>query len=540
MRSRRWSLAAQFLVWQLLALLLVLGVVAAITVQQSTEDFRSSRQTRLLAVAESLAATPVVRSELVEGGNRRALEGQIGRAASLSGARRVQLVGLDGTVAASTDASETGTRATLGAPVAEGRSWSGDLSIDGEETVGGQAPVIGDDEEVLGTALVVEDYPPWSDRLLEAAPDLLLFLGAAAALGAAGAFGLSRLIRRQTRGLEPADIARLADHQEALLTGIHEGVVGVNGVGVITLVNTSAQELLGLDEGDVGRSVTDLDVHHGVAAFLAEAGDSDPTLIVVEDRTLVLTRRRTFFDGRAVGTVTTMVDRSDLLALQSQVSAQASITDALRAQTHEFDNRLHTISGLVQLEEYEEVVALIADVNRRRTEISDAVTRYVEDPRVAALLIAKVTAASEVGIDLSIEPESSLPRLDPAAAADVITVMGNLIDNALDATRANGGHESSVRLTVEPGGAPRIRVADTGAGIAPEDIDRVFERGWSTKPTGAAGRGIGLALVQAVCSRGGGRVTVMQGDHGAVFTATLGGVELQTTRRGEVPDECDR
>nr|WP_257907102.1 hypothetical protein [Janibacter limosus] len=317
-RSRRWSLAAQFLVWQLPALLLVLGVVAAITIQQSTEDFRSSRQTRMLAVAESLAATPVVRSELVEGGNRRALEGQIARAASLSGARRVQLVGLDGRVAASTDASETGTLATLGTPVGDGRSWSGDLRLDGEDTVGGQAPVIGDDQQVLGTALVVEDYPSWSERLLDAAPDLLLFLGAAAALGVTGAFGLSRLIRRQTRGPEPADIARLADHREALLTGIHEGVIGVNGVGVMTLVNTSAQELLGLTEGDVGRPVTDLHLHHGVAAFLGEDGDSDPTLIVVEDRTLVLTRRRTFFDGRAVGTVTTMVDRSDLLALQSQ------------------------------------------------------------------------------------------------------------------------------------------------------------------------------------------------------------------------------
>jgi len=520
--SSRWSLAAQFLVWQLVALLLVLGVVVAITVQQSTVDFRASREVRMLAVAESLAATPVVRSELAEGGNRRALEGQIGRAASLSGARRVQLVTVDGTVAASTDATEVGTTATLGLPVADGRSWSGDLEIDGKKVVGGQAPVLDDDGRVIGVAIVVEDYPPWSTRLIEAAPDLLLFLGAAAALGIAGALGLSRLIRRQTRGLQPAAIARLADHQEALLTGIHEGVVGVNGAGAITLVNTSAQKLLGLSDDDVGRPVADAGLHGGVGAFLAADGDSDPTLIVVGDRSLVLTRRRTFFDGRPVGTVTTMVDRSDLLALQSQVSAQASITDALRAQTHEFDNRLHTISGLVQLGEHEEVVALIADVNRRRTEISEGVTRHVEDARVAALLIAKVTAASEIGIDLSIEPESRLPSLDPSASADVVTVLGNLIDNALDATRANGGHESSVRLTIGPGGGPQVRVADTGAGVDPEDAGRIFERGWSTKPSGAAGRGIGLALVQAICSRGGGAVAVLQGDHGAVFTASLG------------------
>lgn len=520
-RSRRWSLAAQFLVWQLVALLLVLVVVAAITVQQSTEDFRSSREVRMLAVAESLSATPVVRSELVAGGNRRALEGQIARAASLSGAQGIQLVATDGTVAASTDASEVGSEATVGYPAGDGRSWSGDLEVDGRTALGAQAPVLDDEGEVLGLALVVEDYPPWSARLTQAAPDLLLFLGAAAALGVAGAWSLSRLIRRQTRGLDPADIARLADHQEALLTGIHEGVVGVSGTGGLTLVNTSAQRLLGLSDSDVGRPVTDLRLHPGVGVFLAEAGDSDPTLIVVGDRALVLTRRRTFFDERPVGTVSTLVDRSDLLALQSQVAAQASITDALRAQTHEFDNRLHTISGLVQLGEYEEVVDLIADVNRRRAEISDGVTRYVEDPRVAALLIAKVTAASEVGIDLAIEPESGLPRLDPSVSADVVTVLGNLIDNALDATRANGGHESSVRLTVRPAG-PVFRVADTGAGIAAEDAHHIFERGWSTKPSDAVGRGIGLALVQAICSRGGGSVSVVHGDHGAVFTASLG------------------
>lgn len=528
-RSRRWSLAAQFLVLQLGALLLVLGVVAAITVQQSTEDFRSSREVRMLAVAESLSATPVVRSELAESGNRRALEGQIARAASLSGARRVQLVTTDNTVAASTDATDVGTQATLGLPAGDGRSWSGDVQIDGVDTVGGQAPVLDDDGRVIGVALVVEDYPSWSTRLLDAAPDLILFLGAAAALGGAGALGLSRLIRRQTRGLDPSAIARLADHQEALLTGIHEGVVGVGGAGQLTLVNTSAQELLGLSDADVGRPVADVSLHGGVGAFLVAPGDSDPTLIVVGERTLVLTRRRTFFDDRPVGTVTTMIDRSDLLALQSQVSAQASVTDALRVQTHEFDNRLHTISGLVQLEEYDEVVALVADVNRRRTEISEGVTRYVEDPRVAALLIAKVTAASEIGIGLSVEPESHLPRLDPGVSADVITVVGNLIDNALDATRAHGGREVSVRVTVDTDG-PVVRVADTGPGIDAEGAERIFERGWSTKPAGTAGRGIGLALVQAVCSRGGGAVTVVQGDHGAVFTASLGaGVGKEAT-----------
>ena len=147
---------------------------------------------------------------------------------------------------------------------------------------------------------------------------------------------------------------------------------------------------------------------------------------------LALNRRAATSQGQRIGTVTTMRDSTELAALQGQLSSHKSVTDTLRAQTHEFANQLHTISGLVQLGEYDSVRDLVGTLTRRRAEISDAVTQRISDPAVAALLIAKTTLAAESGVSLEIAPDSHLSALPPALATDVITLLGNLIDNAVD------------------------------------------------------------------------------------------------------------
>jgi two-component system, CitB family, sensor kinase len=225
--------------------------------------------------------------------------------------------------------------------------------------------------------------------------------------------------------------------------------------------------------------------------------------------------------------VTTLRDRTELLALQSELSARESITNTLRAQTHEFHNQLHTISGLVQLGEYDEVSRLVGTLSRRRREISDAVLAHVEDPAVAALLIAKTSLAVERGVDLRIAAGSSLPRLDPEASTDVGTVLGNLVDNAVDASVSVGGRSVEVALGLE-GDVVRVAVADTGPGVPPDEVGRIFRRGWSSKGPTVEGRGVGLALVQVVCERRGGSVEVGAGEDGtgAVFEVRLPGVEV--------------
>lgn len=514
------TLAGQFLVLQLVVLLLVLAAASVVSVRQSEADFRDGRGVLLRRGGERIAGTPAVRGGLAERPVPPELAGYAEDERRNLGASSVLLVDARGTILVGTDSDVAGHRLDLdGSTAPEQRAWTGDVTLDGERSVVAHVPVVSDEGDLLGIVVLAEAYPSIGARVRAVLPDLVTFLGLGLALGVAGSWLLSRLIRRRTRGLEPTEIAALADQREALLHSIREGVVAVAPDGRITVLSDSARELLGLPEGSAGSTLDELEIEPAVRAALADATAATDQVVVVHGRVVVLNRSPVHHEGRRVGTVTTLRDRTELMAMQSELSARRSVTDTLRAQTHEFQNQLHTISGLVQLEEYDEVQAFVGTLARRRAEITDAVTSRVDDPAVAALLVAKVSLATERGVELRLAEESALPRLDPDLSADVGTVVGNLVDNAVDATVAAGGRTVDVHLR-DDDGTVVVQVADTGAGVPSDAVREVFRRGWTTKPEDASGRGIGLALVQVVCERRGGSVSV-HNEAGAVFTARL-------------------
>jgi two-component system, CitB family, sensor kinase len=530
-RSRWWpaTLAGQFLVLQLTVLLVVVAVASVVSVQQSDADFRDTRGARLRAAAESMANIPAVRDPYLNGevAERRAsLTSYTQRVRTNVQASGVYLTDPDGVVLVSSDFGGRDRRIDLtDSTVQQRRTWTGDVDDFGTPSIAAQVPIIDDEGDLVGIAMVAEEYPTWGERARGVLPDLLTFAGLGLGLGVAGSFLLSRLIRLRTRGLEPADIAALADQREALLHSIREGVVAVADDGTVTVLSDSARELIGIDGEVEGRRVVDLDLAPAVRELLADDSEIRDQVVVLGERVLVVNRNPVVEGGRRVASVTTLRDRTELLALQSELSARESITNTLRAQTHEFHNQLHTISGLVQLGEYDEVSRLVGTLSRRRREISDAVTAHVEDPAVAALLIAKTSLAAERGIDLCVAAGGYLPRLDPEASTDVGTVLGNLVDNAVDASVSVGGTSVEVDLLLD-GDVVHLAVSDSGPGVPPELVGQIFVRGWSSKAPIAEGRGVGLALVQVVCERRGGAVSVHAGADGtgAVFEARLPGV----------------
>ncbi|MBC9733487.1 ATP-binding protein [Nocardioides marmotae] len=535
--GRRWhlSLAGQFLALQLLVLLVVVLVSGVVSVRQAEATFRDDRGARLRSAAEGLAGTDAVQAGLAGGAKRDTLEFYAQQRAGDVGASAVHLADPSGRVLVSTDPTREGQRLDLGpGDVLERRSWTGDVDEAGERAIAAQVPVLSIGSEtdppvgdLVGIVVVAEDYPPWPERLRGTLGDLVTYLTLGLTLGVAGSFLLSRLIKRRTRGLEPSEIAALADQREALLTSLREGVVAVGESGVLTLVSDSARELLGLPTDAGGRRVADLDLEPAVRDLLTGTGEVHDQVLVMAGRVLVTNRSRVRHGGRATGTVTTVRDRTELLALQSELSARQSVTETLRAQTHEFSNQLHTISGLLQLGEHDEAARLISTLSRRRAAISDAVTSRVEDPAVAALLIAKTSSAAERRTRLDLTDDTRLPRLDHELSADLGTVLGNLVDNAVEAVAGTSreGRPAcvDVRLVVEADGTAVVQVSDTGPGVPPDQVDAVFRRGFTTKPSDAGGRGIGLALVQVVCERRGGSVSVhgREDGSGAVFTARL-------------------
>jgi sensor histidine kinase regulating citrate/malate metabolism len=510
------SLAGQFLAFQLVVVLVVLLAVAAVSVAQSTREFREVRGQRMIAVAENMASTPIVRDRYADPFAERVLAPEVDRAVALSGAGLAEILDPGGTVRVSSDPSRIGRREDLGPSRAdEGRAWFGDIDVDGVHSLVGQVPMLADTGDVMAIASVSERYPSVWELLSGAGERLLFYLGLGAALGLLASWLLSRRIKRHTRGLEVAEIASLADHREALLHSIREGVVAVNNEGDITVLNDSAQELLDVTGAAVGRRVDSVGLDPAVVEFLLSGEDgrsARDTVIVTRTRVLALNRRAATSQGQRIGTVTTMRDSTELAALQGQLSSHKSVTDTLRAQTHEFANQLHTISGLVQLGEYESVRDLVGTLTRRRAEISDAVTQRISDPAVAALLIAKTSLAGESGVSLELAPQSHLIPLEPALATDVITLLGNLIDNAVDVSV--GSKPATVTVCIEDFDGLSISVSDSGPGVPPHLRETIFARGVTSKPEVPGGRGIGLALVRLVTAQHGGTVVVSDGPSG--------------------------
>jgi sensor histidine kinase regulating citrate/malate metabolism len=328
--------------------------------------------------------------------------------------------------------------------------------------------------------------------------------------------------------MEPTEIAGLVEHRDAMLHGIREGVVGLDLRGRVTLINDEAIRLLGIPGNTLGRSLADLGVGEEMReALLTEEIERDRA-VGSAGRVLVVNRLPIASRGRPIGSVTTLRDRTELLELRRELDLTRHVTDTLRAQAHEFSNRLHTIAGLIELGEADEAVRFVHRVSSGRSELTDAVTTAVRDPSIAALLIAKASQADEFGVDLRISPDSALPVLDDELSIDVATVVGNLVDNALDAATAARERWVEVALGLVDGEVD-IVVRDSGPGVPPGMEREVFRRGVTTKgpssrqTTGeepAGERGIGLSLVHLVCTRRGGDVTATS-DGGSTFAARL-------------------
>jgi two-component system CitB family sensor kinase len=522
-RHRGMSLAGQFLLLQLAIVFAVLIGVLAISLAQSAETFQRVEGRRSLSAAETLASLPAVRSlvpdALPRGGA--ALPAAAESVRSISGAKYAIITRADGTVLTSQNPAQLGSGLNFGdSDVRLGRSWTGLTEIDGHTALTAHVPIIGDDGGMAGIAVVGREYPSIWDRLKQAAPDLAVYLGISSVVGVAGSLLLARRVRRQTLGMEPDDISGLVEHREAILYGVKEGVVAVDPTGRITLANDSAKELLHLPVDCIGQDLDQLSVPADLRDVLTQEHSTPDQLILVEGRIIACNRMPIEANGRSLGSVTTLRDRTDLSTLEAELGATRTTTDTLRAQTHEFANQLHTISGLIQLGEYDEVTRFVDGVSHSRTQLHDDVTTVIEDPALAALLIAKASLASERNVTLRLAEDSFLPRMQEILSRDVNTVVGNLIDNAMDAA---SGLESPVVeiLLIEEGEQILITVQDSGPGVPVEISDSIFKQGFTTKTSVAdTGRGYGLALVRLICRRHGGDVE-MYNDGGAVFTATL-------------------
>ncbi|MER6274037.1 sensor histidine kinase [Streptomyces sp900105755] len=364
-----------------------------------------------------------------------------------------------------------------------------------------------------------------SQRVQEQVTALLGVAASALLLGALGTYVINARLRRHTHGMNAAELSHMHDYHQAALHAVREGLLMLDGQYRVALINDGGRELLGVGpEGEVvGRSVAELGLPAPLTGALLASEPRVDEVHLTADRVLVV-NTSPVSGGERRGTVVTLRDVTELQSLMGELDSERGFTQALRSQAHEAANRLHTVVSLIELGRAEEAVDFATAELELAQALTDQVVAAVSEPVLAALLLGKTAQANERGVELVVSDES---RLDDGllpeslSARDLVTILGNLIDNAVDAAQGTVGARVTVTAYAEEAELV-MRVTDTGAGVDPAHAELVFQRGFSTKPAGPGGRGLGLALVRQAVVRLDGTLTVTEApEGGAVFEVRL-------------------
>ncbi|MGH3781021.1 MAG: sensor histidine kinase [Pseudonocardiaceae bacterium] len=337
-------------------------------------------------------------------------------------------------------------------------------------------------------------------------------------VGIGGSLLVADRVHRQTLGLEPAVIARQYQHHQAMLRAVREGLVITDQAGKLVLANDEARRLLQLPPGGEGSPVSDLLSGTDLAELFTLDGPVRDQLRVAAGRILLVNRSPAEVNGKPVGAVLTLRDRTELQAVMRERDTVRALADALRVHVHESANRLQALVGLVELGRYEDAVRLGTRDSSIAQRLSDQLLDRVGEPTLVALLLGKTAIAADRGVDLRLGPDTAVtPACLPVE--QVLTIVGNLVDNALDAA-AIGGSWVELTLRSDDRGLGVI-VRDNGPGFPADHLEDMFTAGWTTKTTeNPGGRGLGLTLVLQAVTRLGGTISAAN-NGGAVFQIHL-------------------
>jgi two-component system CitB family sensor kinase len=521
-RGGKRRLSARILANQLVILALtgLIGFVLFAFAQRAELD--RAYEERALAIAKTTAAEPHIRQAMEHGGGGDVVQQVAERIRHASGASYVVVIDRHGVRHSHPIPALVGAR--VGDPL---------VALDGHPHVGadqgatghsanGKAPLYGPSGALVGEVSVGIPEHRVLGELWRELPTFAVYAAIATALGAAAAYLLAWRLKRATFGLELEEIAGLLQDREAMLHGIREGVVAFDPDGRITVVNDEARRLLGLGTA-LGSTVEEVLPDGRLRRALDGTLPGTDVSVLTDEHCLVVNRMPVTLHGRELGAVVTVRDRTEMVGLLRELDSVRGLTDALRAQQHEFTNRMHTLAGLLDIGEYDDAYEFAVSAAGAGQALTESVRKRIGNSLMVGLIVAKTTVAAERGVQIVLTDDSALGQ-DPPHLHRLLTIVGNLLDNAVDAAgegpRPATGREVRLTLTESPGGV-RVRVADTGPGIPPEAAESIFEDGWSTRPErGTARRGLGLALVHRLVQRHGGTITVSEGP-GAVFTVVL-------------------
>jgi hypothetical protein len=508
-------LAGQAIALQILVIAVVVVVGSALALYDARQDGNSAARQQVVSIATALADSPSTAQAIESGDATRILQPVTEAVRTNTQIAFITIMSPDGTRFTHTDPSQIGGH-YLGtiAPALRGETltelYTGTLG----PSIRAIVPVRDSSGRVVGLVSAGITQQTLAQRWREQWPMIAAVGLGALCLSLVGVWAIRRRLLRQTHGLRPDELRVMYEHHDAILHSVSEGLVVLDRDRV-AIVNDEARRLLGLPAG----RVTQDDLPEFLRAYAPGARDE---VHVTDDRVLVVNRSQVA--DSADSEVVTVRDRTELQGALGELSSLQILTDSLRAQAHEAANKLHTVITMVEMGRPEDAVRFATDELALSQRLVDRLSHDVGEPALVALLLGKTAQADERGIALTVTEDTHLPSDTddvPLSAQEMITVLGNLVDNAMDACDRD---DPWVEVTVALEDSELLmRVADSGAGMDEDAFERAMQRGYSTKTgTEPEQHGLGLALVAQVVRRHEGRLTA-DVTYGSVVTVTVPG-----------------
>ncbi len=331
--------------------------------------------------------------------------------------------------------------------------------------------------------------------------------------------GVARYFKRILFGLEPEEIARLFEERNTTLESIREGVLSIDAEGRITTFNKTALITLGVQDGRIrGRSVRDIFPQSDLWKVLETGQVELDREIDINGQQLIVNRLPIIVNDQVTGVVSSFRPKGEIEMLSRQLSQIEQYAETLRAQSHDYANKLHTIAGLIQIDAKEQALELIGQESRGIQELVHLLVKSIPDPVISGCILGKYNRAHELGLELCVDPSSHLHEIPEHMSTEkLMSLIGNIIDNAFEATRLNlidnpqGSNQVLVSFS-DYGNDLIFEIEDKGPGISEDDQQRIFEKGVSSKQE--AGHGYGLFLVKSILQDLDGQINLESAENG--------------------------
>ncbi len=506
-RKRLWNL------WKTITLLvctvvifslLVTDILISHNVERTTED---SQAEKAKTIAHIVANDSIVIDGLVGKADTSAIQTYTNRILKNTGVQFIVVMDMDGIRKSHPDPQKIGHHFIGGdeGPALKGKEHvslaEGTLGISMRVFV----PIFSETGEQLGAVAVGISADNVKERVKESRYIIYIGVGVGVLVGIIGAILLARHIKKSLFGLEPHRIAKILEERNTMLQSVKEGIIAVDKEANVTLINNEAKRLFkksGLEEDFIGKDV-ELYMPNSRIKEVLQTGEvqlnEEQNIYGI---TIVTNRVPLYVKGEIVGVIATFRDKTEIRKLAEELTGIRLYAEALRAQSHEFMNKMHVILGLTHMEQYEELKKYISGmVSEHQYEIGGVMKR-IKSPVFAGFLLGKLSYAREKNIKLIISEDSYMPEIDNESIThELITIVGNLIDNALEAV--TNCEKKQVEVKIQHGDILTITVQDTGKGIQEKEIEELFTKGYSTK---GDNRGYGLYLVKESIQRINGEI----------------------------------